>query len=113
LPDLHEDGRRDLVNQVKYLRDWKLPLLSGRSKVRALSPRPDPDPADAYELMDPSRDEITLVAGDADYVPTIQRLRGRSFRFDVCFWDHAAREIKEAASHFVSLNPYLDHLRLR
>lgn len=29
--------------------------------------------ADSFELMDPKRDEITLVAGDADYVPTARR----------------------------------------
>jgi uncharacterized LabA/DUF88 family protein len=35
--------------------------------------------ADSYELMNPGDDEITLVAGDADYVPTIERLKGRGF----------------------------------
>jgi len=66
--------------------------------------------ADSFELMQPGRDEITLVAGDSDYVPTVERLRKRGFIFDVCFWDHAARELKGACSNFVSLNPYLDHL---
>lgn len=69
--------------------------------------------ADSYEIMDPNRDEITLVAGDADYVPTIERLRKRGFRFDACFWDHAAREIGEACANFVSLNSHLEHLRLK
>lgn len=68
--------------------------------------------ADSFELMDPNRDEITLVAGDADYVPTIERLRKRPFRFDVCFWAHASRELREACSTFVPLDPYLNHLRL-
>jgi len=67
--------------------------------------------ADSYELMSPSNDEITLVAGDADYVPTIERLRKRGFRVDVCFWDHAARELRDAASNFISLNQHLEHLR--
>ncbi len=67
--------------------------------------------ADSFELMRPERDEITLVAGDSDYVPTVERLRKRGFRFDVCFWDHGAKELKEACSTFVSLNAYLDHLR--
>ena len=31
--------------------------------------------ADRYERMDPAVDEITLVSGDGDYVPTVQRLR--------------------------------------
>lgn len=67
--------------------------------------------ADSFELMNPSRDEITLVAGDADYVPTIERLRKRGFRFDVCFWDQASKELKAVCTNFISLNPYLEHLR--
>jgi uncharacterized LabA/DUF88 family protein len=68
--------------------------------------------ADSYELMDPAKDEITLVAGDSDYVPTVERLRRRGLRFDVCFWEHVSRELRDAASNFVSLNPHLAYLRL-
>jgi len=67
--------------------------------------------ADSYELMKPERDEVTLVAGDKDHVPAVGKLRKRGFRVDVVFWDHAARELKEAASTFVSLNPHLEYLR--
>lgn len=67
--------------------------------------------ADAFELMDPTKDEITLVAGDADYVPTVDRLRKRGFRFDVCFWDQASKELKAACTNFISLNSFLEHLR--
>jgi uncharacterized LabA/DUF88 family protein len=69
--------------------------------------------ADSFELMDPSKDDITLVAGDADYIPTIERLRKRGFKFDICFWDHAAREVREACSNFISLNPHLEYLKLK
>ena len=69
--------------------------------------------ADSFELMDSQKDEITLVAGDVDYVPTVDRLRSRGFRFEVCFWDHAAKELREACTNFVSLNAYLEHLRLK
>jgi uncharacterized LabA/DUF88 family protein len=41
--------------------------------------------SDSYELMSTDRDEVTLVSGDADYVPTLQKLRGRGFQFDVIF----------------------------
>ncbi|MGH9970519.1 MAG: NYN domain-containing protein [Pyrinomonadaceae bacterium] len=68
--------------------------------------------ADSYELMTPGEDEITLVAGDADYVPMIEKLRARGFTFHVVFWDHASRELKDAASKFISLNPFLEHLKL-
>ncbi|MFL6286538.1 MAG: NYN domain-containing protein, partial [Pyrinomonadaceae bacterium] len=63
--------------------------------------------------MNPSNDEVTLVAGDGDYVPTIEKLRKRGFEFHVVFWEHASRELKAAASKFVSLNPYLDFLRVK
>lgn len=68
--------------------------------------------ADSYERMKPDRDEVTLVAGDADYVPTVEQLVGRGFKVHVVFWNHAARELKEVASQFTSLNPYLEHLNL-
>jgi uncharacterized LabA/DUF88 family protein len=61
--------------------------------------------------MQPGTDEITLVAGDADYVPTAERVRKRGIEFHVVFWDHAARELKDVASKFISLNPYLNHLQ--
>ena len=68
---------------------------------------------DSYELMRPGIDEVTLVAGDKDYVPAIAKLRGRDFRFHVAFWGHAAHELKDAATTFTSLDTYLDHLRLK
>jgi uncharacterized LabA/DUF88 family protein len=66
---------------------------------------------DAIEKMNHNNDEITLVAGDADYVPTLLALRERGFRFDVCFWDHASRELKDACSKFISLNDHLEFLK--
>lgn len=64
---------------------------------------------DSYELMKPG-DEITLVAGDADYVPAIEKLRKRGFAVHVVFWKHASRELKDAATKFVPLDDYLEHL---
>lgn len=66
---------------------------------------------DSYELMKPARDEITLVAGDKDYVPAVEKLRKRGFTVHVVFWSHAARELRDAASKFIELDPYLEHLR--
>jgi uncharacterized LabA/DUF88 family protein len=64
-------------------------------------------------MLDPKADEITLVAGDADYVPVIEKIRKRNITFHVVFWAHAARELREAASKFVALDPYLEHLRVK
>lgn len=69
--------------------------------------------SDSYELMNPENDEITLVAGDTDYVPAITSLRERGFRVDVLFWNQASKELKETCSLFVSLNPYLAHIRFK
>lgn len=69
--------------------------------------------ADSYELMKPETDEITLVAGDSDYVPTVERIRKRGLKFTIMFWDHAARELREAATEFVSLNQWLEHLNVK
>lgn len=66
---------------------------------------------DSYRLMQEG-DTITLVSGDSDYVPGIEKLKSRGFHVDVCFWDHASHEIREVASRFVSLNRYLAHLNL-
>jgi uncharacterized LabA/DUF88 family protein len=68
--------------------------------------------ADSYELMDPSRDEVTLVCGDRDLVPAIEKLTKRKFKVDVVFWDHAAAEVKKCCTRFVSLNPHLTHLAI-
>lgn len=68
--------------------------------------------ADSYRLMKAGEDEITLVAGDKDYVPATKNI-APGLKFEVVFWDHVARELRTAASKFVSLNPYLEHLRLK
>lgn len=67
---------------------------------------------DLYERMKPGVDEVTLVAGDGDYMPVLEDLMARGFKFDVAFWDHANHEIKTACSKFISLNQWLDHLAL-
>ncbi len=65
---------------------------------------------DSYELLTVGADEITLVSGDADYVPAIEKLKKRGIPVHVVFWGHAARELKEAATKFVNLDKYLEHL---
>lgn len=66
--------------------------------------------ADSFSRMNRERDEITLVAGDSDYVPTVENVLARGFKFHVVFWDHASRELKESCSSFTSLNKWLELL---
>ena len=65
---------------------------------------------DSYEKIVSGQDEVVLVAGDRDYVPTAESLKRRGITFSVCFWDHAARELKDVADNFYSLNQYHSYL---
>ena len=62
---------------------------------------------DAYTIIDKSSSEIALVAGDKDFEPVVSDLVAEGFKVQVVFWDHAAQELKNAASSFLSLNKYL------
>ncbi|MCY9822634.1 NYN domain-containing protein [Aeromonas media] len=66
--------------------------------------------ADSYEIYQPG-DEITLVAGDGDYVPAIERLKKRGIHVNVVFWSHASRELKSVASTFFPLDTHLTYLK--
>lgn len=57
-------------------------------------------------------DIFTIVSGDNDYVPAVQQLRDDGFRVDIVFWDHVGRELRNAASNFISLNDHIDSLRV-
>lgn len=65
---------------------------------------------DMYELAKPG-DVFILIAGDADYVPVLDKLHAKDFEVHVLFWDHAAVVLKQAADKFQSLNGYLDRIR--
>lgn len=66
---------------------------------------------DAYSgKIDKGTDEITLVAGDKDFVPVVEDLVENGFKVHVVFWENVAPELKAACSEFISLNPFLDML---
>jgi uncharacterized LabA/DUF88 family protein len=67
---------------------------------------------DAYKFGKPGVDTFVLVAGDRDYVPTCLELKKDGYQFEVIFWNHAARELRETASKFIALNDHLEYLRL-
>jgi uncharacterized LabA/DUF88 family protein len=67
---------------------------------------------DAYKEGNATQDVFTLVAGDADYVPTVKELRADGYYVEVVFWNHAAKELRESASKFIGLDKYLEVLRL-
>ena len=65
---------------------------------------------DLYNLATPG-DIFIIMAGDADYVPVVQKLQAKNYEVHVLFWDHAAVELKKAADNFLSLNGYLHQLQ--
>ena len=65
---------------------------------------------DAYRIADPRADTITLVAGDGDFVPAVEPLVKDGFNVEVVFWDHVSKDLRNACSKFISLNPILNHL---
>lgn len=65
---------------------------------------------DSYEVLQ-AGDEVTLVSGDSDYVPAIEKLKRRGIPVHIVFWKHASREIKEAATLFIELDQWLEYLK--
>lgn len=66
---------------------------------------------DAYSgVVKRGEDEMTLIAGDTDYVPLLQDLRTEGFVVHLVFWNHAGKELKESATKFIGLDQYFDHL---
>lgn len=66
---------------------------------------------DAYKSAKPG-DVFTIVSGDNDYVPAVHQLREDGWQIDVVFWEHAGKELREAASNFIALDHHLDNLRV-
>jgi uncharacterized LabA/DUF88 family protein len=60
----------------------------------------------------PTPKVIVIAAGDADYVPVIERAKGKGWRVEVWFWSNAAVELKKAANRFCELDPHMEFLRL-
>ena len=56
---------------------------------------------------------VCLVAGDADYVRIIERLRKAKWTAEVWYWNNAAAELKKTADRFESLNKHIDFIGTR
>jgi uncharacterized LabA/DUF88 family protein len=65
---------------------------------------------DAYTRADKSKDTITLVAGDSDYVPAVELLTNDDFRVEVVFWSSASGELKSVCSRFIELDKHFEDL---
>ncbi len=98
---------------------WKMVETKGfkvKTYERSHGKEKKVDVAIAYEIakdmakIDKAHAEITLVAGDKDFIPVVEDLVSEGYHISVAFWDHAAAEMRQKASSFFSLNPYLNHL---
>lgn len=56
---------------------------------------------------------VCIVAGDADYLPVLERLRRHEWTSEVWYWNNAAEVLKQGADRFESLNPHIDFLGTR
>jgi uncharacterized LabA/DUF88 family protein len=66
---------------------------------------------DSYEHMRADRgDRAVLAAGDSDFVPQVESLTRRGIEVWVMFWNHASRELREACTQFLPLDPQLGFL---
>ena len=54
---------------------------------------------------------MVVAAGDADYIPAIERAKSKGWPVEVWFWSNAAGELKKAASRFCPLDKHLNFLR--
>lgn len=65
---------------------------------------------DAYTVVNKETDDLTLVAGDKDFVPVVEDLVKEGFKVDVAFWGHAAAELRKAATKFINLDDHHGHV---
>ena len=56
---------------------------------------------------------LCLVAGDADYIPLLRRLKDHGWTSEVWYWDNVAGALRDAADRFESLNPHIDFIGTR
>lgn len=67
---------------------------------------------DLYTVIDWSSDEVTLVSGDADHVPAVEKMVAAGVKVHLLGWRHCtSRELIEASSSFQDLTNHVDFLR--
>lgn len=67
---------------------------------------------DSYNIMSPDTSMVSLVAGDADYVPVVESLKNRNIYVEVLFWRHTSRELQTECNSFVALDDHIKSITL-
>ena len=53
---------------------------------------------------------MVVAAGDADYVPAVERAKRKGWPVEVWFWSNAAGDLKKAATRFCPLDEHLNFM---
>ena len=53
---------------------------------------------------------LVVAAGDADYVPAVERAKRKGWPVEVWFWSNAAGDLKKAATRFCPLDEHLNFM---
>jgi uncharacterized LabA/DUF88 family protein len=91
--------------------DVKLFDRNIRNKEKGVDVEMAMDIADVLHAVSPPK-VIIIAAGDADYVPAVERAKSKRWRVEVWFWSNAGAELKKSASRYCPLHPHLNFLRL-
>lgn len=81
--------RRNVFNKEKGV-DMKMGLDVGRL---------------VYSFVTPTT--VIIVAGDGDFVPVIEEAQSRGWSVEVWYWSNAAKDLKNAANRYESLDDRL------
>lgn len=67
---------------------------------------------DLYAVIEQREDEVTLVSGDADHIPAVEKIIRAGVDVHVVGWKHCtSRELIEVASSFTDLTPKVGYFR--
>ena len=91
--------------------DVKLFQRNIRNKEKGVDMEMGMDIAELLHTV-PKPKVIVITAGDADYVPAVERAKKKGWVVEVWFWSNAAAELKKAANRFCPLDAHLEFLRL-
>ena len=67
---------------------------------------------DLYTVIQHGQDEVTLVSGDADHIPAVEKILAAGVEIHVVGWAHCtSRELIEVSSSFTDMTPQVDYFR--
>jgi uncharacterized LabA/DUF88 family protein len=91
--------------------DVKLFDRNIRNKEKGVDMEMGMDIAELIHSVSPPK-TIVVAAGDADFVPAVERAKRKGWTVEVWFWSNAADLLKKTASRFCVLDQKLEFLRL-